>query len=130
MNNEYDENGNHVQTIVDTFYTTRLLNQPNDILNIALGFDYGGFSGRISLLYQNNIFKKPDFWMQNRVNSDKYVRWDLSLKQELPWYGIQVFLNLNNLTSEDDTNINQKNNLPVSIERYGMTGDFGIRVKI
>ncbi len=130
LNIEYDELGNFVQTIIDTFYTTRLLNQPNDILNFALGFDYKGFSGRASMLYQDNIFKKPSFWMQERVNSEKYIRWDLSIKQELPWYGIQVFLNLNNLTGEDDIDLNQKNNVAVSRERYGMTADIGLRIKL
>lgn len=91
--NEYNENGELVSTIVDTFYTTRMLNQPNDIMNISIGYDYRGFSGRISMLYQDNIFKSPAFWMQETVNSDKYTRWDLSLKQELPWYGIQLFVN-------------------------------------
>lgn len=124
----YDNFGNAVVNIVDTSYTTRLLNQPNDILNFAIGVDCKGFSSRLSLLYQDNIFKKPDFWMQNRVNSDKYVRWDLSVKQKLPWYGVQLFLNLNNITGEDDTDINQKNGYPVMIERYGMTGDLGLRV--
>ena len=130
LTNEYDIFGNLAQTITDTFYTTRLLNQPNDILNFALGFDYAGFSGRISMLYQDNIFKRPDFWKQLRVHSDKYIRWDLSLKQELPWYGIQLFLNLNNITGEEDIDINQKNSFPASIERYGMTGDIGLRIKL
>ncbi len=106
-----------------------MLNQPNDIMNFAIGVDYKGFSSRLSMLYQDNIFKQPDFWMQNRVNSDKYIRWDLSVKQELPWYGVQVFLNLNNITGENDTDINQKNGFPVTIERYGMTGDLGVRVQ-
>ncbi len=74
VNVTYDENGNFVKTVLDTSYTTRLLDQPNDILNLAVGFDYGGFSLRMSLLYQDNIFKHPDFWMQNRVNSAKYTR--------------------------------------------------------
>ena len=82
------------------------------------------------MLYQDNIFKRPDFWMQNRVNSDTYVRWDLSLKQELPWYGIIVFLNFNNITGEDDIDLNQKNEFPASRERYGMTGDLGLRVEL
>ncbi len=129
-NVSYDEEGNFVSTIVDTFYTTRMLNQPNDILNMALGFDNGGFSGRLSLLYQDNIFKKPDFWLQNRINSDKYIRWDLSIRQELPWYGIQVFLNLNNITGEDDADLNEKNNVVVNRERYGMTADVGLRIKL
>ena len=58
-----------MQVVNDTSYTTRLLNQPNDILNVALGYDYMGFSVRLSVLYQDNIFKRPDFWMQQRVNS-------------------------------------------------------------
>jgi len=52
------------------------------------------------------------------------------LKQELPWYNIQIFLNLNNITGEDDVDLNQKNNYPVTQERYGMTGDLGLRIKI
>ncbi len=130
LNVEYLPDGTFTRTVIDTFYTTRMLNQPNDILNFALGFDYGGFSGRLSMLYQDNIFKRPDFWMQNRVNSDTYIRWDLSLKQELPWYGIIVFLNFNNITGEDDIDLNQKNSFPASRERYGMTGDLGLRLEL
>jgi len=128
--NEYNEFGLLVSTVNDTFYTTRLLNQPNDILNLSLGYDYMGFSGRVSMLYQDNVFKRPDFWKQLRVSSDKYVRWDLSLKQELPWYGIQLFLNLNNITGEEDVDLNEKNSFATSRERYGMTGDIGLRIKL
>ncbi len=41
---EYDDEGNFNTTKVDTFYTTRMLNQPNDVANVALGYDLGGFS--------------------------------------------------------------------------------------
>ena len=126
----YDEDGNSITIINDTTYTTRLLHQPNDILNLAIGYDFGGFSARLSLLYQDNIFKKPDFWMQNRVNSDKFSRWDLSVKQELPWLGMQVFFNINNITGEDDVDINQKNGFPASEQRYGMSADAGIRIRL
>lgn len=128
--NEYDEEGNLKQTLVNTSYTTRLLNQPNDILNLGIGYDYEGFSARLSMLYQDNIFKKPDFWMQNRVNSDKYLRWDLSVKQLLPWFGIQVYFSLNNITGRDDIDLNQKTSFPASQQRYGMAGDLGLRVKL
>ena len=129
LNTVYNEDGTFTQTVNNTYYKTRMLNQPDDILNSAIGIDYKGFSSRLSLLYQNNIFKQPDFWMQNRVNSDKYIRWDFSVKQELPFYGIQLFLNLNNITGEDDVDLNQKTGFPVSIERYGMTADLGLRVR-
>jgi outer membrane receptor protein involved in Fe transport len=127
---EYDEFGNLKTTIIDTFYTNRLLNQPNDIINMSLGYDYGGFSARVSMLLQDNIFKRPDFWMQNRVISDKFTRFDLSVKQMLPWFGIQIFFNVNNITGEDDVDINQKNYFPASEQRYGMSADAGITIKI
>ncbi|MDX1700532.1 MAG: TonB-dependent receptor, partial [Melioribacteraceae bacterium] len=44
LTNEYDIYGNLAQTITDTFYTTRLLNQPNDILKFEIGMDYSGFT--------------------------------------------------------------------------------------
>jgi len=125
-----DENYIQHTYAVDTFYTSRLLYQPNDIVNIALGYDYHGFSMRISMLYQDNIFKNPDFWYQNRIHSDKYIRFDLSAKQELPWFGIQVYFNLNNLSGEDDIDINQKTGYITSQQRYGMTADLGLRVKL
>ena len=75
--------------VADTFYTTRLLNQPNDIVNLSFGYDYEGFAARVSMLYTDNIFKRPDFWLQNRVNSARHTRWDLALRQNLPWFGIQ-----------------------------------------
>jgi TonB-dependent receptor len=121
----YDEEGNIVQTVVDTFYTTRMLNQPNDVANVALGYDLGGFSVRLSLLYQNNIFKRPDYWMQQRVFSDKFTRWDLSVKQNLPWFGIQIYLNLNNISGEDDIDLNAKNLYPAATQRYGVSADLG-----
>lgn len=125
-----DENWVQQTKAVDTVYSTRLLYQPKDIINISLGYDYRGFSMRVSMLYQDNVFKKPDFWYQNRIHSDKYVRFDLSAKQELPWYGIQVFFNLNNLTAADDKDINQKTGYTAWQQRYGMIADLGLRIKM
>ncbi|MGK9477763.1 TonB-dependent receptor domain-containing protein [Melioribacter sp. OK-6-Me] len=124
-----DENYIQHTVSVDTSYSDRLLYQPNDIINVALGYDYKGFSFRVSMLYQDNIFKRPDFWYQNRVHSDKYVRFDLSFKQELPWYGIQIYLNINNLTGEDDIDINQKTKYVTNQQRYGMMADLGMRLR-
>jgi TonB-dependent receptor len=121
----YDDEGNSVTVLSDTFYTTRMLNQPNDVVNLAMGYDLGGFSLRVSMLYQDNIFKRPDFWMQQRVNSDTFTRWDLSVKQDLPWFGMQLYFNLNNITGEDDIDVNQKNLYTASEQRYGMSADLG-----
>ncbi|MEX0736497.1 MAG: TonB-dependent receptor, partial [Bacteroidota bacterium] len=41
---------------VDTSFTDRLLYQPNNIVNLSIGYDYLDFSIRVSMLYQANIF--------------------------------------------------------------------------
>jgi TonB-dependent receptor len=128
LENQYDEFGNLVQIVHDTSYTTRLLNQPNDILNLAVGYDLGGFSARLSMLFQDNIFKRPDFWMQNRVNSAKYTRWDFSARQQLPWLGLQLYFSINNMFGENDVDVNQKTSFPASEQRYGMSSDLGLRI--
>ena len=44
----------------------RLIDQPNDIFNFSLGYDYKGFSGRFSMLYMDDIFISTDFWPEMR----------------------------------------------------------------
>lgn len=126
----YDAQGNSVTQINDTSYVSRLINQPNDIANLALGYDYRGFSARVSMIYQDNVFKTPDFWMQLRVLSAKFLRWDLSVKQDLPWYGLQLYLNIENLNSENEINLNEKTSYPASETRYGSDAQLGLRLKL
>ncbi|MGA9120346.1 MAG: TonB-dependent receptor [Bacteroidota bacterium] len=127
---EYNPDGTFSQVFDYTPYSSRMLQQPNDILNLAFGYDYGGFSARLSMLYLDNVFKHPDFWMQNRINSDKSTRWDLSVRQELPWYGMTVFFSINNMTGQNDVDINEKTGFPASEQRYGMTADAGVRIRL
>ncbi len=127
---QYEEDGTATRVVADTFYTARLLNQPNDILNLMLGYDYAGFSARISFLFQDNIFRNPDFWPQLRTMSGRYGRWDLSVKQELPWAGLQVYVNVNNLNTEDDVTNNTRRSFPVAIDQYGLSAMVGVRVRL
>ncbi|MFH1197821.1 MAG: TonB-dependent receptor [bacterium] len=76
----------------DTIRTARLLNQGDDIINIALGVDYKGFSGRISFNMQGNVITS----VGSRPEDDQYTgnifKWDFTLKQELPIDGLSVSL--------------------------------------
>ncbi|MGB8316708.1 MAG: TonB-dependent receptor, partial [Ignavibacteriaceae bacterium] len=127
VNVDYNEDGTYTMNIDNTFYKSRLLNQPDDILNSSFGIDYKGFSGRVSVVYINNIFQQADFWFQNRVISDKSVRWDISVRQTLPWYKMQLFLDLINLTGTNESSLNERTDFPVAIDRYGMFGNLGLR---
>lgn len=114
-------------TLVNTYYTDRLLDQPNDIANFALGYDYKEFSIRVSMIYKTDDFTGGDFWPELRSHTSQYVRWDLSVKQGLPWNGVQVFFDMNNINNEDDISIIQGAGFPNSQQDYGMNLDLGLR---
>ncbi|MGE5402657.1 MAG: TonB-dependent receptor [Ignavibacteriales bacterium] len=116
-------------TYVDTSYTDRLLDQPDDIINLSLGFDYEGFSARVSMLYQTNIFTGTNFWPQLRTSTSAYRRWDIAVKQDLPWFGLQIFGDLNNVNGANDISVIQGGGVPQSQQDYGMTADLGVRLR-
>ena len=115
---------------IDSTYQDRLIDQPDDIVNLSLGFDYKDFSILASMIYQSNIFNGTNFYNSLRTDKATYVRWDLVANQTLPWYNIQVYLNLNNLNGEPDTYTIRGNGYPQSESSYGLTADFGIRIKL
>jgi len=99
-------------------------------VNAALGYDFKGFSIRLSMLYQSNIFKGTNFWPELRRQTDDYLRWDLSIKQDLPWFGLQFYCSVNNLTGSLDVDLNQGNLFPAAEQHYGRTVDMGLRWKL
>lgn len=115
---------------IDTFYNDRLIDQPNDIINLSIGYDFKGFSARVSLINQANIFTGSDFWEPLRINTEAYSRWDVSVKQQLPWFGIQIFANINNLNKARDVTVIQGGGVPSSQQDYGLNADFGIQIKL
>ena len=123
-----------ITTVIDTFYTDRLIDQPNEIMNLSLGYDYKGFSGRISMLYKTDVFTQTNFWPELRKTTDDYRRWDLSIKQKLPTKGLEIFFNANNLTEATDvdrfrgsTSLNNSIGSLAAEQYYGKTFDLGFR---
>lgn len=119
-----------VADTVNTYYSDRLIQQPDNIANLAVGYDYQGFSVRVSMEYDANVFEAPNFWPELRANTATYVRWDLAANQRLPWYGLQVYLDLNNLNSARNVQIEQGSGFPAAENHYGLTADFGVRLHI
>ena len=68
-------------------------------MNISLGYDYSEFSARLSMLYKSDVFSRTDFWPELRETTDDFVRWDLSVKQGLPIDGLDMYLNVSNISS-------------------------------
>ncbi len=115
---------------VESSYQDRLIYQPSDIFNITVGYDYKGFSSRLSFLYQNDIFSSTNFYEKFRGSSDEYYRFDFNLRQKLPWKGFEVLANFSNLTSAVEREINNGTGYPTKLQYYGTTIDLGIRYRL
>lgn len=105
----------------------RLINQPNDVLNAYVGYDYEGFSGRLSFLFQGNSvsFIGP-FAEQDGFTKD-YFRIDASVRQMLPWPGLQLFLDVTNLNNRKNDASQASINGFTSQQFYGLTANVGVR---
>ena len=83
----------HVYLTRDTVRNARLLFQGDNVLNIALGVDYKGFSGRISFNLQGDVITS----VGSRPEEDQFTgtiyRWDFALQQKLPIEGLSIALN-------------------------------------
>jgi TonB-dependent receptor len=114
---------------VDTTRNGRLLDQPNKILNVTIGYDIGDFSARLSYQYTDNVLKSSDPVQQEL---DKYTapysRWDFTAFQKLPWLeGLQVYLNINNITDTPDRQYSSVQQKLADVQYYGRTADLGVR---
>jgi TonB-dependent receptor len=118
------------QTNIDTFYVNRLVNQPNDIVNVSLGYDFKGFSARISMIYQSDIFKRNNFYPELEGFIEDYLRWDFVMTQKLPIEGMKVYMNFNNITGTFDRAIVAGPKFPTSEQHYGYTVDLGLRYQL
>ena len=110
------------------FYTDRLFGQAAHSLNVSLGYDYKGFSARVSMNYISDISRGVSRYPELRSYSLPLNRWDISIKQSLPLPGLQVYANFNNISSAIEKNIKNKVvQLPQSSYYYGSTISLGVR---
>jgi len=116
-----------VTTHIDTFYTDRLLYQPDNVVNLSAGYDYQGFSVVVSMIYQSNVSTGTNQFPELRPSKNSYLRWDLTAKQNLPWPGLVVYLNLVDLNHASDTYVVQGNGFPTSESDYGPVVQLGLR---
>ncbi len=113
---------------IDSTRTDRLVFQPNDVLNAYFGYDYKGFSGRVSFVFQGNVVTNIGAYPETEGFSKNYSRWDISARQKLPWVdGLQLYLDVNNLNAEPNISTQPTIGGFTSEQYYGLTGDLGLR---
>lgn len=92
--------GGFVTTVemVDTLRTARLLQQGDNIINLALGADIRGFSGRVSFRLQGDVITSVGSRPETDTFTGDVYGWDFTIRQQLPVEGLTVFLNGMNIT--------------------------------
>ena len=121
------------QTLTQVFDSTRsgrLIDQPNDIMNAYIGYDYEGFSARLSFLFQGNAVSYIGNFPEQDGFTRDYFRIDASARQILPWYGIELYLDMNNLNSETNTSAQKSIGGFTNEQNYGLTANLGVRYRL
>ena len=128
-------------TVLDTVRQGNIVGQANVLANINLGYERGGFSGRISMIHQSDALspgspgigsatsgvgtiEEQDFYDQATY------RFDIAIKQKIDKKGKwTVLLNLNNLTNTPERSFLGVVDRLRDEEFYGMTADLGLVFK-
>ena len=107
----------------------KLEGQPELFGNVAIGYDFRGFSARVSVYHQGEYNRTFSSDRRSDTVRMAFTRWDLALKQQLT-HNLALILNVNNLSDveEGSTIINRLYGwrLQSTGEMYGLTADLGL----
>ena len=115
----------------DTVYYDRLLKQPSFLANFSLGYDYKGFSGRLSYTHQGNILVAEQHRADGAdVESTRaFSKWDLQLKQRINKQ-LYVYASASNIFNWSDSKERNVTRYPSSVEVYGSSFYIGVKYDI
>lgn len=116
--------------------------QVDDVVNLSLGYEKGGFSARLSMVYQSSSLQiSEDAEIGSLAKSvgknealDSYTgsftRWDMTVRQKFKG-NYTIFANLNNITNTPEISYlaGSRKNLITRNIVYGFTFDLGLRYK-
>jgi outer membrane receptor protein involved in Fe transport len=111
---------------------SRMPSQVDFTSNTWLGYDYKGFSTRVSMSYQGTRLTSinPNTDQEGYYTyTDAHLRFDLTAKQRINKY-ISLLLNLNNITNASEKGYRYTSDFPTYRNMYGLTADFGIQVNL
>ncbi len=118
-----------VTTTYDSTRTGRLIYQPNDLLNAYVGYEYKGFSARVSFLFQGNSVSYVGGFPEQDGYTRDYLRIDTSMRQTLPVKGMEIYLDVNNINNEKNSAAQMSIDGFTSVKNYGMTANLGVRFR-
>ena len=115
----------------DTVYYDRVLTQPSLLANIAIGYDYKGFSGRLSYTYQGDILTSE----QHRADgadveqTRDFQKWDFQLRQRINRH-FSIYFSASNIFNWSDSRERKVTGYPSNVEIYGSTFYLGVKYDV
>jgi TonB-dependent receptor len=111
---------------------SRMPSQVDFTSNAWLGYEFKGFTSRISMSYQGTrltaINPSSDDPGYNRY-TDNYLRFDITMKQRVFKY-VSIMLNLNNITNATEKGYRYVAGYPTYENMYGFSADLGIQIDL
>jgi TonB-dependent receptor len=111
---------------IDTFRVAPMIHQADLIANLSVGYDYRGFSSRVSVQFQGATLRSVGSRPETDQYTDDYLRYDASIRQRFFNRRMSVYANLNNVTNRADRSSQFTYDRPRSIEYYGASFDIGM----
>lgn len=99
--------------------------QPDNILNVSLGYDIGGFSGRFSAFYQGRSLSNVGLIEAQDTYVEDYLRYDMSLRYRINDH-LSFLLTGTNLTNTADITSLSGTGKHSTYDIYGAMYDFGV----
>ncbi len=118
-----------ITTTYDSTRAGRLIYQPNDLFNAYIGYELKGFSARVSFLFQGNSVSYVGAFAEQDGYTRDYFRIDASIRQTLPFWGMEIYLDVNNLNSEKNSAAQRSIDGFTSVKHYGMSANLGVRIR-
>ncbi len=118
----------------DTVFTQRLIKQANDLGNISVGYDYKGFSARLSFQFHGNELKSLSSYVAENEYTNSTYKFDLALKQQIPikFARMEAYFNATNFTNQPYSTYCTYPNIGTRTQRLRYSGasyQLGIRIR-
>jgi len=119
-----------IPVLIDSSAVGRLIDQPNHVLNSFIGFDYKGFAIRLSFVYNDEIATvNGGRYPENDSYAKDYFRVDLSVRQKLPFYNTELYMDFSNLNNANTQSVQKSTGGFRNIQNYGLVANLGIRLR-
>ena len=118
-----------ITTTYDSTRAGRLIYQPDDIMNSYVGYDFRGFSARVSFVFQGNSVSYIGRFPEQDGYTKDYFRIDVSARQTLPFPGMEIYLDITNINSEKNSAAQRSIDGFTSVKHYGTVVNLGLRFR-